>query len=69
MNPDTHNTPLTEARERLGQLLNHALADEFALSAVTRDYHWNVTGPQFRSLHEIFDEQYHQIDDWVDRIG
>ena len=69
MNPDTHNTPLTEARERLGQMLNHALADEFALSAVTRDYHWNVTGPQFRSLHEVFDEQYHQIDDWVDRIG
>jgi starvation-inducible DNA-binding protein len=69
MNPGTHHTPLTEAHERLGQILNHALADEFALSAVTRDYRWNVTGPHFRSLHETFDEQYHQIDDWVDRIG
>jgi len=53
----------------MGYLLNHALADEFALSAVTRDYHWNVTGPRFRSLHETFDEQYHQIDDWVEKIG
>lgn len=69
MNPGTHNTPSVEARERLGHLLNHALADEFALSAVTRDYHWNVTGPHFRNLHEVFDEQYHQIDDWAERIG
>jgi len=69
MNPGTQNSPSAGARERLGQLLNHALADEFALSAVTRDYHWNVKGPHFRSLHETFDEQYHQIDDWVERIG
>lgn len=64
------NNELTpEARERVGDILNHALADEFALSAATRDYHWNVTGPHFRSLNELFDEQYHQIDGWIEKIG
>lgn len=57
------------SRERVGVILNHALADEFALSAATRDYHWNVTGPHFRSLHELFDEQYHQLDDWLEKLG
>ena len=58
-----------QAREKVGSILNHALADEFALSAATRDYHWNVTGPHFRSLHELFDEQYHQIDNWIEKLG
>ncbi|HYP17683.1 MAG TPA: ferritin-like domain-containing protein, partial [Opitutus sp.] len=58
-----------EAREQVGSILNHALADEFALSAATRDYHWNVTGPHFRSLHELFDEQYHQIDALIEKLG
>ena len=53
----------------MGQILNHVLADEFALAAATRDYHWNVTGPQFRSLQELFDEQYRQLDRWSERIG
>ena len=57
------------AREHVGTILSHALADEFALSAATRDYHWNVTGPQFHSLHELFDEQYHEIDAWMEKLG
>lgn len=50
-------------------MLNHALADEFALSAAARDYHWNVTGPCSRSLTEIFDQQYHQLDQWIEKIA
>jgi starvation-inducible DNA-binding protein len=64
------NTTLTpEARDQVGSILNHALADEFALSSAARDYHWNVSGPHFRSLNEIFDEQYHQLDEWIERIA
>lgn len=69
MNASTINRPDPEARDRVAHLLNCALADEFALSAVTRDYHWNVSGPQSRRLHEVFDEQYHQLDTWIERIG
>ncbi|HWA87679.1 MAG TPA: DNA starvation/stationary phase protection protein [Opitutus sp.] len=61
--------PTFETRAGVGQILNHVLADEFALSAATRDYHWNVTGPQFRCLQELFDEQYRQLDRWSERIG
>ncbi len=66
---NVNNELSAEAREEVGTMLNHALADEFALSAATRDYHWNVTGPQFHSLHELFDEQYHEIDAWMEKLG
>ena len=46
-----------EARLEVGQMLNLILADESVLYATTRDYHWNVTGPEFRSLHPQFEEQ------------
>lgn len=58
-----------EARVRVGEILNHALADEFALSMAARDYHWHVTGPQSRNLYELFNEQYHELDRWIGRIG
>lgn len=58
-----------DVREQVGSVLNHALADEFALSAAARDYHWNVTGPRSRSLTELFDQQYHQIDRWIEKIA
>jgi hypothetical protein len=52
------NTGLNdETRLEVGQILNLVLADEFVLYATTRDYHWNVTGPEFRSLHRQFEEQ------------
>jgi starvation-inducible DNA-binding protein len=39
------------------------------LYATTRDYHWNVTGPEFRSLHLQFEEQYNQIAGWIDEVA
>ncbi len=50
-----------EARLEVGQILNLLLADEFVLYVTTRDYHWNVTGPAFLSLHQQFQAQYEQI--------
>ncbi len=58
-----------EARLEVGQMLNLILADEYVLYATTRDYHWNVTGPEFRSLHQQFEEQYAQIAQWIDDVA
>jgi starvation-inducible DNA-binding protein len=58
-----------ETRLEVSQILNLLLADEFVLYATTRDYHWNVTGPDFRSLHLQFEEQYGQIAAWIDDVA
>jgi starvation-inducible DNA-binding protein len=58
-----------EARLEVGQMLNLLLADESVLYATTRDYHWNVTGPGFNSLHQQFEVQYGQIAAWIDQIA
>ncbi len=58
-----------ETRLEVGQILNLLLADESVLYATTRDYHWNVTGPDFRSLHLAFEEQYEQIAGWIDDVA
>jgi len=57
------------ARLEVGQILNLLLADESVLYATTRDYHWNVTGPEFPSLHLQFQSQYEQVTDWIDDIA
>lgn len=48
------------------------LSDTYALYVKTQNFHWNVTGPMFRALHEMFDEQYRELakalDDIAERI-
>lgn len=64
------NTGLAdEARLEVGQILNLFLADESVLYATTRDYHWNVTGLEFDSLHRQFEAQYGEIAEWIDEIA
>lgn len=64
------NIGLTEgARFEVGQILNLLLADESVLSATTRDYHWNVTGPDFPNHHLQFETQYQQIATWIDEVA
>ena len=43
------------------EILSKMLADEFLLRVKLRKYHWNVTGPQFHALHEMFEEQYEAL--------
>ena len=50
----TSNTPVTDA-------LKQVLADTYTLYLKTQNYHWNVTGPSFRSLHMLFEEQYNDM--------
>ena len=61
-----------ENLQKVAMLLNQNLADEHVLYIKTRNYHWNVTGMHFRSLHEFFEEQYQElalvIDDIAERI-
>jgi starvation-inducible DNA-binding protein len=65
-----NNIGLTdEARLEVGQILNLLLADETMLYATTRDYHWNVTGPEFLALHRQFETQYDQLAQTIDNIA
>ena len=54
------------------EALNHILANEFTLFTKTLNYHWNVTGPRFHSLHVFFEKQYKDLlqtmDDVAERI-
>lgn len=60
------------AREDVAKALNHSLADSYLLMVKAHNYHWNVTGPQFHSLHTMFEEQYQDlftaVDDLAERI-
>lgn len=63
-------TPLTtEAKKAVAQALEQALADSFALYFKTHSYHWNVTGPQFFSLHTLFEQQYTELWQALDELA
>ncbi len=49
--------------------LHQVLADETVLAAHTRLAHWNVTGPLFGPLHELFGKQYEQLDAVIDEVA
>ena len=45
-------------REKIARGLSALLADSYTLYLMTHNFHWNVTGPQFNSLHQMFMTQY-----------
>ena len=51
------------------EILNTLLADEFVLYAKTRNYHWNVTGPDFSELHKFFEAQYGELETIMDDVA
>jgi len=56
------NTGLDDnARKSVADAINGVLADTYVLYMKTHAYHWNVTGPQFHTLHVMFEEQYREI--------
>jgi starvation-inducible DNA-binding protein len=57
------------ARTTIVDLLNTLLADEFVLYTKTRNYHWNVVGPQFNDLHKFFEKQYEALNEVVDEVA
>jgi len=56
-------------REAIGTGLSKLLADSYSLFLMTHNFHWNVVGPQFRSLHLMFEEQYTELFTGVDEIA
>jgi len=56
-------------RSAVVNYLNVVLADEFVLYTKTRNYHWNVVGPNFASLHQFFESQYNELNESVDQIA
>lgn len=62
----------TEDRAKIVESLSTVLADAYMLYLKTHNFHWNVTGPMFSSLHVMFEEQYTEqwtaLDDIAERI-
>jgi starvation-inducible DNA-binding protein len=48
-------------REAIAKQLSKLLADTYSLYLKTHSFHWNVTGPQFNSLHAMFETQYNGL--------
>lgn len=56
-------------RARIAQGLSALLADSYTLYLMTHNFHWNVTGPQFNSLHAMFMAQYTEQWTALDQIA
>ena len=56
-------------RKGVVDILNIVLADEYVLYTTTRNYHWNVVGPQFHDLHKFFESQYEELNEVVDEVA
>jgi starvation-inducible DNA-binding protein len=56
-------------RDKIATGLSALLADSYSLYLKTHNYHWNVTGPQFNTLHQMFETQYTELAIAVDEIA
>ena len=56
-------------RDRIAQGLSRLLADTYTLYLKTHNFHWNVTGPMFQTLHLMFETQYNELALAVDLIA
>ncbi len=65
----TRNDLPPETRSRIAKLLNACLADAIDLKLQAKQAHWNVKGPAFISLHELFDRLGAEIDGFVDEMA
>ncbi|GAB4517544.1 MAG: non-specific DNA-binding protein DpsA [Amphiplicatus sp.] len=66
---DIHTGLADNARRAVASALTNVLADTYALYLKTHSYHWNVTGPQFHTLHVLFEEQYREMWAALDEIA
>jgi starvation-inducible DNA-binding protein len=56
-------------RKAIAAGLSRLLADTYTLYLKTHNFHWNVTGPQFNTLHLMFETQYTELATAVDEIA
>lgn len=72
MKPKLHQTKndLNEQiRRAMIELLNQQLADALDLGLQTKQAHWNVKGPHFIGLHELFDKAAEELEEFIDGIA
>lgn len=58
-----------ENRKQIADGISHLLADTYTLYLKTHNFHWNVTGPMFNTLHLMFEQQYTELALAVDQIA
>jgi starvation-inducible DNA-binding protein len=58
-----------ENRARIAEGLGRLLADTYTLYLKTHNFHWNVTGPMFNTLHLMFEQQYNELALAVDLVA
>jgi len=56
-------------RQAIAEALSRLLADTYTLYLKTHNYHWNVTGPMFQTLHLMFETQYNELALAVDLLA
>jgi starvation-inducible DNA-binding protein len=59
----------TEDRQQIAGGLSKLLADSYSLYLKTHNYHWNVEGPLFNTLHLMFEQHYTELATAVDEIA
>ena len=59
----------TKDRKTIANKISLLLADTYTLYLKTHNFHWNVTGPMFSTLHQMFEEQYTELALAVDEIA
>ncbi|MCF6292800.1 MAG: DNA starvation/stationary phase protection protein [Robiginitomaculum sp.] len=59
----------TKDRKAIANKISLLLADTYTLYLKTHNFHWNVTGPMFNTLHQMFEEQYTELALAVDEIA
>ncbi|WP_375314958.1 MULTISPECIES: DNA starvation/stationary phase protection protein Dps [unclassified Schlesneria] len=65
----TKNDLPESTRVKVIELLNARLADSIDLQTQAKQAHWNVKGPHFIGLHELFDKINEEVEDYVDDIA
>src|SRR4026209_998310 len=65
----TRNDLTLDVRTRVSQLLNSRLASAIDLYLQTKHAHWNVKGPSFIALHELFDRLGEELEEHIDDIA
>src|SRR5919199_1920328 len=58
-----------DSRKEIASGLSRLLADTYSLYLKTHNFHWNVTGPMFQTLHLMFETQYNELALAVDLIA
>ncbi len=70
MSQNKINTGITESqRKEIAHGLSKLLADTYTLYLKTHNFHWNVTGPMFQTLHTLFESQYTEMWTATDAIA